>query len=105
MCGEEMTTRSRLLALIWIVVAVLLRFYGAPGGDASIVGGLLFLIWTAPFGIIWQVWIYGYALEWLGISSAQLLGDALVIAVGAGFWFWLIPALRRRLRQKPTNSP
>lgn len=101
MQGKEMTRRSTVLASIWVAVAILLRVYGAQGGDASIVSGLLFLIWTAPFGVIWQFWIYDFSLRWMQPATAQLLGDVLVIAVGAAFWFVLMPAIGRRARPEP----
>lgn len=85
----------RLGMTVWIAVAILLRLYGSTGGDASVVGGLLFLTWTAPFGLIWQFWV----AEPLGIRASEmfnLLGDVITIATGAWFWFRALPMLRQR---------
>lgn len=94
----------RLMALVWIAGAVLLRFYASEGGDASVVGGLLFLVWTAPFGPIWQFWISDlFPSDWAPLA-AQVIADAFVIAVGATFWFFMLPRVVRSLRSR-TRSP
>lgn len=90
----------RLLAIVWIGVAVLLRLYATKGGDASVVGGLLFLVWTAPFGPIWQFWISDPALSFWGNSAVQVIGDVFAIAAGAAFWFFTLPCLLRLQRGK-----
>lgn len=95
-----MTPRVRIFALLWVGVGILLRLYGFYGGDAAIVGGLLFLVWTAPFGLIWQFYLYDHALQWMSSSVTQLVGDVAVIAVGFLFWFVFLPWLRSSLRRR-----
>ena len=90
-----MTSRMRWAALIWLSIAVLLRVYGSPGGDAAIVGGLLFLLWTVPFGVIWQFLLYDYALRLMPRSAVELVGDGLVITIAFVFWFVFLPWQRR----------
>ncbi len=90
-----MSSRLRVIALAWLIVAVLLRVYASQGGDASIVGGLLFLVWTAPFGMVWQFLLYDHALAWLPVQVAQLLGDVIVVVTAFYFWFIFIPRVRR----------
>jgi hypothetical protein len=89
--------RVRLLALGWFGIAILLRVYGAEGGDAAIVGGLLFLIWTAPIGPIWQFYLYDRTLVLLPSWAAQIVGDTTVLVTCVLFWFLWIPRLRRYL--------
>jgi hypothetical protein len=101
---QKMSTRLKLIALIWVTIAVLLRVYGISGGDASIVGGLLFLIWTAPFGLIWQFYFSNYALLWMSAPVGQVVGDTVVIMVGFLFWFIFFPRVRsfsKSKRSKP----
>lgn len=91
-----MNTRLRLIALVWLSVVVLLRLYGLNGGDAAITGGLLFLVFTLPFGMIWQFCLYNYALIWLPAPIAQFLGDIVVVVTSFLFWFVLIPKIRNK---------
>jgi hypothetical protein len=88
-----MITRKRILMLLWVTVAALLRVYSLQGGDASIVGGVLFLVWTAPVGMIWQFYVYDLALQWMSRDFAQMLGDGVTIFLGAVFWFMFLPWL------------
>ena len=93
---------NRLLyffAIVWVAVAVLLRVYASNGEDASIVGGLLFLVWTAPFGLIWQFWILD-TLSSFHASVVQTIGDVFSVAAGAIFWFFIIPKVRRMQKAK-----
>jgi len=90
-------TNNRLLqisAVVWVSVAVLLRVYASKGGDASIVGGLLFLVWTAPFGLIWQFCISDM-LSSFDVWVVQIVGDVVAVAAGAAFWFLFVPRVRR----------
>lgn len=103
-----MTKRTlRVVAIVWIVVAVLLRIYGSKGGDASIVSGLLFLVWTAPFGPIWQFWISDLVPAAWAPLSVQVIGDIFVIVVGGAFWFFILPMLVRFLKgsARPPAAP
>lgn len=88
-----MSARTRLLSLAWVCTAVLMRLYGINGGDAAIVGGLLFLMWTAPFGMIWQFYLHEYALLRMSPLAAQIVGDTVVVFVGFLCWFLLLPRL------------
>ena len=83
-------------AFVWAGIAIFMRLYASEGGDASIVGGLLFLVWTAPFGMIWQFYIYDYAIRWMPTVTAQWIGDGVVILSGLAFWFVFIPLVRKR---------
>ncbi|WP_152625079.1 hypothetical protein [Xanthomonas albilineans] len=93
-----MIIAKRILLVLWVAVAVLLRFYASQGGDASIVGGVLFLVWTAPIGMIWQFYIYDFALRWMSSDMAQMLGDGISIFFGAVLWFVFSPWLARIFR-------
>ena len=94
-----MSAQSRRIAtLIWIVGAVLLRLYANQGGDSSIVGGLIFLVWTAPFGPVWQFWISEIVPRDWESPGFQVTGDFFVIAVGAIFWFFILPWLMQYLQ-------
>ena len=95
-----MSPRLRIFSLIWVSVAILLRVYGSAGGDASIVGGMLFLAWTAPFGLIWQFKLENFAVTWFSVPTAQTVGDIIVIATGFLFWFVFFPKVRNYIKLK-----
>ncbi len=95
-----MSRRSQWMAIIWVAVAVLLAVGSRVGGDASIVTGFLWLVWTAPVGLIWQFWIYDEVLRVLPASVANVGGLVVVLAVSYVFWFRLIPMLSRISPQK-----
>jgi hypothetical protein len=102
---KEMSRQMlRVFAFAWIAGAVLLRLYASKGGDASIVGGLLFLAWTAPFGPIWQFWISELIPRSWEPSVMQVIGDVFAILAGATFWFFIFPSFVRSLRSK-TRRP
>lgn len=100
-----MSPRLRLVALIWLSVAVLLRVYGINGGDNAIVGGLIFLVWTVPFGMIWQFYLYNFALLLVPPSTAQVVGDILVIVIFIVFWFFLVPRTKAYFRERRSKEP
>lgn len=70
------------------------------GGDLAIVTGWLFLLWTAPFGVIWWVYLYDIAMGFVPSTIAQPVGVVAVIAVAYLFWFILVPNLRNAVRRK-----
>jgi hypothetical protein len=82
------------IALTWIVVDVGLSAAVFAGGDTAVIGGWLFLIWTAPFGLFWWFYAYQYVLQWLSPETAQLIGTVLVDAIAFLFWFVAIPKMR-----------
>jgi len=92
-----MRSRRFWLAFAWVIVAIAIRAFGSAGSDAAIVSGLLFLIWTIPFGAIWQFLLYEWALAILPVGAAQLLGDAMTIGVFVLFWFVLVPWAVKRV--------
>jgi hypothetical protein len=94
----QMKSRRLLLAVVWISVAVAIRAYGARGGDAAIVSGLLFLLWTVPFGVIWQFLLYERTLPFMSVEAAQALGDFATIVLFVAFWFVLMPLALRRAK-------
>jgi hypothetical protein len=91
-----MRPRRFWVALAWVGIAIGIRIYGSAGGDAAIVSGLLFLIWTIPFGVMWQFVLYDQALKVLSVDAAQLVGDAITIGVFVLFWFLLVPFIVKR---------
>lgn len=90
-----MSRKLRLASLVWLGVAILLAIGSETGGDTSIVTGLLWLVWTAPFGPIWQFWVYDSALKILPANVANFLGLVLVLLIAYTFWFHFIPWLVR----------
>lgn len=82
----------------WLVVAVSLIIGSGAGGDASILLGWLRLVWTAPFSLVYQVWIYDSAKEALGRSDALVLGAVFEVVLGFLFWFVALPIVWRRSR-------
>jgi hypothetical protein len=95
-----MSSRLKLIVIVWVSVAVMLRIYGFAGGDASIVGGLLFLVWTAPFGLVWEFQLSHYALMLMPVLVSQMVGDIIVIVTGFLFWFVFLPWVRNFHKDK-----
>src|ERR1700755_2164911 len=93
-------SRGRLvLALGWSIVVVVLSVAGFAKGDASIVSGLLWLLWTAPLGMIWQFYLYDSALVWMPARLATPLGIVAVDILALLFWFFAIPGLHAVLSE------
>lgn len=99
-----MTTRLGRIAVVWIVGAVLLSVGSFAGGDTAILAGWLYLVWTAPFGVIWWFYLYEYALAFLPATIAQPIGVAMVDIVAFLFWFVAIPSLNAALLKRKLNS-
>jgi hypothetical protein len=91
---------SRWISIGWLAIAALLVIISAKGGDATIVGGLLWLVWTAPLGLIWQFLVYEHVLRILGTQATNWLGVALVFVGAYLFWFYFIPWLLRSARRR-----
>lgn len=94
----------KILAVIWLVVAVVSGIFSLKGGDTSILAGWVFLVWTAPFGVIWWFYLYDAALMIMPTRIAEPIGVTLTIVVGFLFWFVLVPAVSRYSR-RPRKSP
>jgi hypothetical protein len=88
------------ISIVWVVVAVLLIVGSSKGGDLTIITGLLWLIWTAPVGMIWQFWLYPTVDRVLGTDVTDWFGIGLVFVGGYLFWFSLVPWLFRAARRR-----
>ena len=95
-----MSPRLRRIALVWLAVAAVLSVASFVGGDTSILGGWLYLIWTAPFGVIWWFYLYDHALAWMPANVAQPIGVVVVDVVAFLFWFVAVPRLRASLAKR-----
>src|SRR5467141_2307182 len=89
----KMTRLAKLVRLVWTVVAIFVAYGSTVGGDMSILCGWLFLVWTAPFSIVWWFYLYDVARLYVGASVAQPVGLVIVIVLAYAFWFWLVPML------------
>jgi hypothetical protein len=92
-------SRRIFLAVVWVCAALAIRGYGATGGDAAVLSGLLFLLWTLPFGVIWQFLLYERALTFMSVQAAQFLGDLATIILFVLFWFVLVPLVSTKSRE------
>lgn len=95
-----MSLRLRLVAFVWVAVVAVLSVASFVGGDTSILGGWLYLIWTAPFGVIWWFWLYDHVLAWVPANIAQPVGVVVVDVLAFIFWFVLFPRLRALTRRR-----
>lgn len=95
-----MSLRLRLVAFVWVAVVAVLSVASFVGGDTSILGGWLYLIWTAPFGVIWWSYLYDHVLAWVPANIAQLLGVMVVDVLAFTFWFMLVPRLLALTRRR-----
>jgi hypothetical protein len=100
----EQMKLSRWLSIAWVVVACLLVAMSAIGGDATIVSGLLWLVWTAPVGLIWQFMVYEHVLRIWGTEATNWVGLALDLVGAFLFWFHFIPWLFRSVRRRSAVS-
>ena len=104
MQGEtKMTPVAKLVRVVWTVVAILVAYGSTIGGDTSILCGWLFLVWTAPFSIVWWFYLYDVARLYMEASVAQPVGLVIVIVLAYAFWFWLVPMVW--LKGKTPRSP
>jgi drug/metabolite transporter (DMT)-like permease len=90
-----MSPRLKLIAAVWLTVALLLGITSFAGGDTAIISGWLFLLWTVPFGAIWWFYLYDFALAWMPANVAQPLGTAVAVVLAFLFWFVLIPRVMK----------
>ena|SRR5688500_13613066 len=100
-------SRATLIAgSSWLVVALILEVASTMGGDASVLFGWLRLAWTAPFSIIYHVWIYDSAKEAFGRPNALVLGGVFEVVLSLLFWFVALPIVWRKGRRlaKSTNA-
>jgi hypothetical protein len=92
-----MISQIRIWPIMWLVIALLTIVFSFAGGDTSILAGWLFLVWTAPFGMIWWFILYDYVhmLICLPLATLQIMGELLSVAVAYIFWFILIRTVRK----------
>ena len=90
--------RKCIVPTLFLAVAIALAVGTFVGGDTSIVCGWLWLIWTIPFGAIWQFYGYDLASHLAPPHVLQYLGSALVILLCYFFWFVALPIVRRARR-------
>ena len=98
-----MTPVAKLVRVVWTVDAILVAYGSTIGGDTSILCGWLFLVWTAPFSIVWWFYLYDVARLYMEASVAQPVGLVIVIVLAYAFWFWLVPMVW--LKGKTPRSP
>lgn len=96
-----MSLRVRVVVFVWLAVAAVLSVASFVGGDTSILSGWLFLVWTAPFGMIWWFYLYDHVLAWLPANIAQPVGVVVVDALAFLFWFVVVPRLRALTKPRP----
>lgn len=96
-----MSRRVVVLGLVWIAIAFFLLLKPHSGGDATITHWLLYTIWTIPFSMVWQFYIYSPLQEiFANIKNSFLIGNVIVIFLSFIFWFVLIPKLHKFLTDK-----
>jgi len=83
----------RVVAAFWSVIAVLLAVGQFAGGDTAVLCGWLFLVWTAPIGIIWWFDVYNYLIPFAPKLLLQYTGTGLTVAGAYVFWFILVRGL------------
>jgi len=103
--AEEMKSLLKLWPVAWTCVAVALGFGSFAGGDASIVSGWLFLVWTIPFGAIWWFYLYDIVRQWVPDNVAQAGGTVLVIVAAFVFWFVVVPRIKVAFERSVGKNP
>jgi len=91
-----MIAGKRIAKIVWVLGALIISYMSFLGGDVSIIGGWLFLLWTLPFGVVWWFWLYDIALKSVPAHVLQPVGTVSVIILSYVFWFILVPKLRKR---------
>ncbi len=98
-----MSLTSKFIRIGWIFITVAMEYASTIGGDASILWGWVLLVWTAPFSMILQFYLYDFALQYMTRSVAQLVVAGLEVVCTYLFWFVLIPKIVAKLT-KLVNS-
>lgn len=90
---EQMTLTKRFVRIGWLCIAVVLAYMPSGSGDANLLVGWAFFVWTFPFSGLWWFYIYDVARQYMSPSVAQPMGSAFVIVLAYTFWFMLIPII------------
>jgi hypothetical protein len=90
---------ARVLAIGWVIIGIAAGAASLAGGDVSIEGFWLFLLWTYPFGMIWWFYVYDSALQVMPKEVAEPAGLIAAIALAFLFWFILLPRLFAKARR------
>jgi hypothetical protein len=89
----------KIVALLWLFVAILMGMISFNGGETAVgYGLLLYFVWTAPFGIIFYYY-HDSLLSFVPSEFATPLGTTLIIFLAFLFWFLLVPKLFRHFRK------
>jgi hypothetical protein len=57
------------------------------------------LIWTAPFSIIFEFYLYDWVLQYMTRPTAQILGSVFEVVGSYLFWFVFIPKIWPKRRR------
>jgi hypothetical protein len=86
-----MNRLARFVRAGWLCIAIALEYASTLGGDASILWGWILLFWTAPFSMVFQFFLYDFALQYMTRPVAQLVGSIFEVVCAYIFWFVIIP--------------
>jgi drug/metabolite transporter (DMT)-like permease len=96
---EAAPVMARILATGWAIIGVAAGAATLAGGDLSIEGFWLFLLWTYPFGLIWWFYVYDYALRVMPPEVADPAGLIAAVVLAFLFWFVLLPRFLAKARR------
>jgi len=94
-----MSTLTKNLSIVWLCLAIIFECFSTIGGDTSILSGWLLLIWTAPFSIIFEFYLYDWVLQYMTRPTAQILGSVFEVVGSYLFWFVFIPKIWPKRRR------
>jgi len=94
-----MSRLTKILSIVWLCIAIIFECISTIGGDTSILSGWLLLIWTAPFSMIFEFYLYDWVLQYMTKPTAQFLGSVFEVVGSYLFWFVFIPKIWPKRRR------
>lgn len=88
-----MSLLAKLIRVGWLCIALGLEYTSTLGGDASILWGWILMIWTAPFSMVFQFYLYDIVLQYMTRPTAQLFGSVFEVVCTYVLWFIFIPKI------------
>lgn len=90
--------RKYMWPLTWLMAVVLVEIYGGLGGDEMVESAFLFLILTAPFGVVIyeSPSIIKFENMWLPVEIQVWLNFSMSVVLAFIFWFVLLPRIKRK---------
>jgi hypothetical protein len=95
--------KIKTIKIAWLILVFASTVGSFLGGDTSVLCGWLFLLLTAPFGMVWWFYIYaavpslvGAGWQYFGVTASDVLAYA--------FWFVVLPRMFHWARDRKLSQ-